>query len=71
MDLLSFASLCESCDRLDASSKLEGLWTSFVAAQGDNDNVKEWSKKWQDLLGQPEDDSSGQDDFLARHGKGI
>lgn len=69
MDLLSFRSLYDSCERLEAARQVDDVWRGFVAAQGTGKDVQTWQKdRWGHVL---EPAGNGLSDFLAKHGKGI
>lgn len=71
MDMVSFGSLGESCQRIDAAQRVEDTWSNFVSAQGDNKNVKDWLRRWQEIANADAEPANDMDDFLTKYGKGI
>lgn len=60
LDLESFASLHESCERIDAKKSIEEGWRQMIAAQGQHKMMKDWLDRFEQLLrdGKQNDDVS-------------
>lgn len=53
LDLLTFNALFESVVRIEASQKIQDVYSMHVAAQGESKNVEEWVKKnWSKQAGE-------------------
>ena len=66
--MLSFGALYESSTRLKAMQDLEQFYTNLVSSQGDNKAVKEFTKKWSNII--DDNGKTDEDEFKRAFGRG-
>ena len=72
LDLLSFDSLVASFNRVIMTEKIEGAWTSMIAAQASSKDMKKWTKRWEQAISAPgKVDKTDETKFLSKFGGGI
>lgn len=71
MDLLSFESLYDSCDRLQAAQRGELLYLYQVSAHGEKKHMNEWLDHNMPDSIKASNPSNDLNKFLSLHGKGI